>query len=101
MGLSETQITLLAPDVGGAFGIKMHLSPEEGVVSLLALRLGGPVKWVERRRENFEASIHAHEQRLRVELAADREGRVLGVRAGILSDGGAYSVSPLPAAPDP
>jgi len=101
LGLAETQITVLAPDVGGAFGIKMHLSPEEVVVSLLALRLGGPVKWVERRRENFEASIHAHEQRLRVELAADREGRILGLRARILSDVGAYSVSPLTAALEP
>lgn len=101
LGLAETRITVLTPDVGGAFGIKMHLFPEELVVSLLALRLGRPVKWVERRHENFEASIHAHEQRLQVDLAADGNGRMLGLRARILSDVGAYSVSPLTAALEP
>jgi carbon-monoxide dehydrogenase large subunit len=101
LGLPETLITVLAPDVGGAFGIKMHLFPEEIVVSLLALRLGRPVKWVERRRENFEASIHAHEQRLRVELGAAEDGRILALRARIVCDTGAYSVSPLTAALEP
>jgi carbon-monoxide dehydrogenase large subunit len=101
LDLPETRITVLAPDVGGAFGIKMHLFPEEIVVSLLAVRLGRPVKWVERRHENFEASIHAHEQRLRVELAADTDGRILGLRARVVSDAGAYSVYPLTAAFEP
>ena len=101
LGLAETRITVLTPDVGGAFGIKMHLFPEELVVSLLALRLGRPVKWVERRHENFAASIHAHEQRLQVDLAADGNGRMLGLRARIVSDAGAYSVYPLTAALEP
>jgi carbon-monoxide dehydrogenase large subunit len=101
LDLPETQITVLTPDVGGGFGIKMHLFPEELVVSLLALRLGRPVKWVEGRRENFEASIHAHEQRLQVELAAALDGRILGLRARIISDMGAYSVSPVSAGIDP
>lgn len=101
LDLPETRITVLTPDVGGAFGIKMHLFPEEIIVSLLALRLGRPVKWVERRRENFEASIHAHEQRLRVEVAGDLEGRILGLKARIVSDAGAYSAYPVTAALEP
>ncbi len=101
LGLVESAITVHTPDVGGAFGIKMHLFPEELVVSLLSLRLGRPVKWIERRRENFEASIHAHEQRLLVEIGADTGGRILGLRARIVSDAGAYSVSPLTAALEP
>ncbi|MBI4589943.1 MAG: xanthine dehydrogenase family protein, partial [Candidatus Rokubacteria bacterium] len=101
LGLEESRITVLTPDVGGAFGIKMHLFPEEIVLSLLSLHLGRPVKWVERRHENFQASIHAHEQRLRVDLASDPEGRILGLRARIVSDAGAYSVYPLTAALEP
>ncbi|MFQ5521019.1 MAG: xanthine dehydrogenase family protein molybdopterin-binding subunit, partial [Candidatus Methylomirabilia bacterium] len=101
LGLDESQITVFAPDVGGAFGIKMHLFPEELTVSLFALRLGRPVKWVERRQENFQASIHAHEQRLRVELAADRDGRIRGFRARVVTDAGAYSVSPVTAGLEP
>ncbi|MFQ5829877.1 MAG: xanthine dehydrogenase family protein molybdopterin-binding subunit [Candidatus Methylomirabilia bacterium] len=101
LGLDETLITVLAPDVGGAFGIKMHLFPEELTVALLALRLGRPVKWVERRQENFQASIHAHEQRLRIELAANQDGRIQGLKARVVTDAGAYSAYPITAGLEP
>ncbi|MBI4269896.1 MAG: xanthine dehydrogenase family protein [Candidatus Rokubacteria bacterium] len=101
LGLAEPRVRVVSPDVGGGFGLKMHVFPEDLVVAALARRLGRPVKWVEERRENLAAASQAREQRMEVELAADAEGRLLALRARALSDGGAYHVYPLTGALEP
>ena len=82
------------PDIGGGFGQKAHVFPEEIAVAWAALRLGAPVKWVEDRRENLLSSSHAREQRVRARVAADAEGRVLAIDAEVYCDVGAYGIYP-------
>lgn len=101
LGLGEHRVRVIVPDTGGGFGQKMHVLPEDLAVAALARRAGRPVKWVETRRENLAAASHAREQRMEVELAADAAGCVLGLRARIISDAGAYHVFPLTAALEP
>jgi carbon-monoxide dehydrogenase large subunit len=92
-GWPEHKLRVVAPDVGGSFGPKDHAFPEDVLVCVLARRLGRPVKWIEDRREHFLATFHAREQVWDVELAADEQGRVLGVRGRILYDSGGHSSS--------
>jgi carbon-monoxide dehydrogenase large subunit len=101
LALEETRIRVIAPDVGGAFGLKTHVFPEDVVVTALARLLGRPVKWIEERREQLTSACHAREQRMDVELAADAEGVVHGLRARVLSDTGAYHIFPLTGALEP
>jgi carbon-monoxide dehydrogenase large subunit len=101
LGLDEGRVRVIAPDVGGGFGLKMHVFPEDVAVAALARRLGRPVKWIELRRENLAAASQAREQRLEVEVAADAGGRLLALRARALADAGAYHVYPLTAALEP
>ena len=101
LDLPEPRVRVIAPDVGGGFGLKMHVFPEDVAVAALARLLGRPVKWVEERRENLAAASQAREQRMEVEAAADAEGRLLALRARALSDGGAYHVFPLTGALEP
>ena len=88
LGLPENRIRVIAPEVGGAFGVKMHIYGEDVLVALAAMRLGRPVRWLEDRREHFVASVHAREQHNRVQLAATRDGRLLGLRVEINADVG-------------
>jgi carbon-monoxide dehydrogenase large subunit len=97
LGLAESAVRVLVPDVGGGFGLKMHVFPEDVAVAALARRLGRPVKWIETRRENLAAASQAREQRLAVEVAADAGGRLLALKASVVSDAGAYHVYPLTA----
>ncbi|MGH2450871.1 MAG: xanthine dehydrogenase family protein molybdopterin-binding subunit [Candidatus Limnocylindria bacterium] len=101
LGLDEHAIRVVAPDVGGGFGVKAHVFPEELLVADLALRLQRPIKWVEDRVEHLVASIHARDHLHVVEAYVDEGGRVLGLRAQIVVDAGAYSVYPWTAASDP
>jgi len=94
VGHPEHLLRVICPDMGGGFGIKTHLYPEDLVVSFLALRLRRPVKWVQTRREDFLASTYCREHRIAVELAADAGGRLLGLRARIHMNAGAYSILP-------
>ena len=91
--LPEQSIRVIAPDVGGGFGVKQEVYPEEVVVPLLARRLGRPVKWVETRREHLLTAVHAREQWHDMELAVLHDGTILGMRADVLSDQGAYTRS--------
>jgi len=100
LGLGENMVRVVAPDVGGGFGIKAHLFPEEVALALLSMRLGRPVKWIEDTREHLTACIHAREHVHRVKIAARRDGTVLGVKADLLVDAGAYSVWPWTASMD-
>jgi carbon-monoxide dehydrogenase large subunit len=101
LGMAESRIRVIAPDVGGGFGPKMHLFPEDAVVCALALRLGRPVKWVETRTENLMAGAHAREHVATVEVAARRDGTILAFQARLLCDVGAYSIFPTSAALEP
>lgn len=89
--LSESQVQVIAPFIGGGFGPKiMIFYPEEIVVTFLAMKLGRPVKWIETRRENFLATTHERMQIHDAEIALTRDGKILGVRDVFLHDTGAY-----------
>ncbi len=94
LALPENRIRVVAPDVGGGFGVKAVLYPEDVALCLLAMRLGRPVKWVELRREGFLASAHARDHRYEVRAGFDRDGRLLALDARIACNAGAYSVFP-------
>lgn len=90
-GLLEDQIRVIAPDIGGGFGLKGNFYPEDLLVPLLAVRLGVPVKFVEDRREHFLATMHERLQIHEAEIAVTRDGKILGLRDRFLHDLGAYA----------
>ncbi|MFQ5708198.1 MAG: molybdopterin cofactor-binding domain-containing protein [bacterium] len=91
LGLSESQVQVIAPFIGGGFGPKiMMFYPEEMVIPWVALQVRRPVKWIEDRRENFFATTHERGQVHDAELALSRDGRILGVHDVFLHDTGAY-----------
>ena len=100
-GLAEQQVRVIAPDVGGGFGLKCVAGREEVTLAGIALRLRRPVRWVEDRQENLTASFHGHEQRYRVRAAFGQDGRILGLAADIECDVGAYSAFPFTCAVEP
>jgi len=89
-GIPPGALRLTEVDVGGGFGVRGELYPEDILVPLAAMKLGRPVKWIESRRENLTAANHAREVAYEVEIGFDREGRILGLRAVIHADIGAY-----------
>jgi carbon-monoxide dehydrogenase large subunit len=101
LGLPERQIRVIAPDVGGGFGLKCVVGREEVAVAAAALRLRRPVCWAEDRQENLTAACHGHEQRYRVRAAFDAEGTIRALDAEIDCDTGAYSVFPFTCAVEP
>lgn len=90
--MPENRLRVIAPDVGGAFGVKLHIYSEEVLACLASMRLRRPVKWIEDRQEHFVATVHAREQRHEAELAATRDGRILGVRNRITTDVGTGTI---------
>lgn len=94
LGLAAGAVTVRVPDVGGGFGLKAHVFPEEVAVAWAALQLGRPVKWVEDRVENLLASTHAREQVVRARAACDGDGRLLAIDATVHCDIGAYAIHP-------
>lgn len=86
----ESNIRVIAPDLGGGFGNKLQVAPEYVAVCLLSMRLGAPVKWIETRRESLSAFIHARDQILDAEIAYKKDGTLLGISCNILVDAGAY-----------
>ena len=99
--LPERQIRVIAPDVGGGFGLKCVVGREELVVAGLARRLRQPVRWAEDRQENLTASFHGHEQCYDVRAAFGADGRILGLAADIDCDVGAYSAFPFTCGVEP
>src|SRR4028118_403823 len=89
-GIPENQIRVVAPDVGGGFGSKLKIYREEILAVVLAKRLDTLVKWVEDRSENYQATIHGRGQIQDIELAANSDGKILGMRVKLLDDMGAY-----------
>ncbi|MEO8667221.1 MAG: xanthine dehydrogenase family protein molybdopterin-binding subunit [Bauldia sp.] len=97
LGLEEGQVRVVAPDVGGGFGYKGILLPEEICVSWLAIRLGRPVRWIEDRREHLTASANCREHHYRITGYADRDGTLRGIDCEATVDSGAYSSYPFSA----
>jgi carbon-monoxide dehydrogenase large subunit len=90
LGLAHGQVRIIAPEVGGGFGVKIGAYQEDFILAALALHLHRPVKWVETRSEHLMATNHGRDQVVDYELAADAEGRILGLRARIVQNLGAY-----------
>ena len=99
--LREDQVRVIVPDTGGGFGQKMYVLPEEAAVAALARVSGRPVKWIETRSENLAAATQAREGRVDIEAAVDARGLLLGMRARVVADNGAYHIHPLTAALEP
>jgi aerobic carbon-monoxide dehydrogenase large subunit len=97
--LPEEQMRVIAPDVGGGFGSKLNVYAEEGLLAWMAMKLGRPVKWVEERRENIQATIHGRGQVGEVEAAVKKDGTILGLRYKVVADIGAYHQLFTPAIP--
>jgi carbon-monoxide dehydrogenase large subunit len=91
LNLSEATVRVIAPDIGGGFGPKVFVYPEEILVPFLALQLGRPVKWIEDRREHFISTAHGRDQIHDVELGFDEQGLILGLHDRFLLDNGAYN----------
>jgi carbon-monoxide dehydrogenase large subunit len=94
LGHPEHLLRVICPDMGGGFGIKTHFYPEELLVAALALRLGRPVKWIQTRSEDLACNTYCRDHRLTVEIAATRDGRLLGMRTKVAMNGGAYAILP-------
>jgi carbon-monoxide dehydrogenase large subunit len=91
LGLSEQTVRVIAPDIGGGFGPKVFVYPEEILIPFLALELGRPVKWIEDRSEHFIGTAHGRDQLHDVECGFDDEGRILALHDRFLLDNGAYN----------
>ena len=90
VGLPETAVRVIAPEVGGGFGSKLNVYAEDGVVPWLSMKLGRPIKWTETRRESLLVTIHGRDTINYLELPLKKDGTILGLRAKILADMGAY-----------
>jgi carbon-monoxide dehydrogenase large subunit len=101
LGVPEGDVRVIAPDIGGSFGIKGSGYPEAVALAFLARRLQRPIKWVEDRREHLLACAHAHEQQVQVTVAVNRDGIVTAVRAKVLVDQGAHALGPIGAGLEP
>ena len=90
LALPESRVRCIAPEVGGGFGVKGHVYPEDVLIPYIARRLGRPVRWIEDRHEHIINSAHARDDRHEAEIAFDADGRILAVRDRLLKDSGAY-----------
>ncbi|HEU4449347.1 MAG TPA: xanthine dehydrogenase family protein molybdopterin-binding subunit [Gaiellaceae bacterium] len=90
LGIPEARLRVVAPDVGGGFGSKLNVYAEEALALVLARRLGRPVKWTEERSEGYLATSHGRDQWQEIELAADEDGTLRGVRVRLTVGMGAY-----------
>ncbi len=89
-GIPEQKVRVVAPDVGGGFGSKLNVYAEEVIALVVARRLGRPVKWTESRSEGYQATIHGRDQIQDIEIAATRDGTILGLSVDLKVDMGAY-----------
>jgi carbon-monoxide dehydrogenase large subunit len=94
LGLPEQKVRVIAPDVGGGFGGKNRIMPEDVAVAAVALKVGHPVRWIEDRREHLLASAHARDHTYDLTISADRDGTLLGIEGDIYIDAGAYALWP-------
>lgn len=90
LGMPENKLRVITPEVGGGFGSKLNVYAEEALMSFIANRINKPVKWTESRRENFTCTIQGRGHVDYYELAAKRDGTMLGMKLKIIQDLGAY-----------
>ncbi len=90
LGIPEHKVRVIAPDVGGGFGGKLQVTPEEVICTLVARRIGKPVKYTESRSESLMSGHHGRDQIQDITLTATRDGTFTGLDVHILSDMGAY-----------
>jgi carbon-monoxide dehydrogenase large subunit len=89
-GIPEAKLRVVAPDVGGGFGSKLEVYPEDAICLAVAQKLGRPIKWIEERSENYLATLHGREMFQQIELAATRDGDLKAVRVKLTASMGAY-----------
>ena len=91
LGVAEARVRCIAPDVGGGFGIKGHVYPEDLLIPFLARKIGRPVKWIEDRHEHLMCSCHSRDQIHDLEIGFDDDGHILAYRDRFLTDIGAFN----------
>jgi carbon-monoxide dehydrogenase large subunit len=99
IGMPENKLRVITPEVGGGFGSKLNVYSEEALLSWISMQLHKPVKWIETRRENIQATIHGRGQVGDIEVAFKNDGTVTGLRYNVFADLGAYHQLLTPAIP--
>jgi carbon-monoxide dehydrogenase large subunit len=99
LGTPEHKLRIVAPEMGGGFGSKLNVYAEEPLMGFISMKTGRPVKWIESRRENFTCTIHGRGHVDYYEVAAKRDGTILGLRLKIIQDLGSYLQLLTPAIP--
>lgn len=99
LGIPENKLRVITPEVGGGFGSKLNVYGEEALLGWISVRLGKPVKWIETRRENIQATIHGRGQIGYIEAGCKNDGTVTGIRYNVFADLGAYHQLLTPAIP--
>jgi aerobic carbon-monoxide dehydrogenase large subunit len=99
LGLEENRLRVITPEVGGGFGSKLNIYAEEALMGFVAMKVGKPVKWIESRRENFTCTIQGRGHVDYYEVAAKKDGTLLGIKLKLIQDLGAYHQLLTPAIP--
>ncbi|HLJ87206.1 MAG TPA: glyceraldehyde dehydrogenase subunit alpha [Candidatus Angelobacter sp.] len=99
LGFPENKIRLIAPEVGGGFGSKLNVYAEEALVGWISMQTAKPVKWIETRRENLQATIHGRAQTGYIEIGCKKDGTITGFRYNVFADMGSYFQLLTPAIP--
>src|SRR5687767_2461830 len=99
IGIPENKLRVITPEVGGGFGSKLNVYAEEALLGWISMQLAKPVKWIETRRENIQATIHGRGQIGEVEIAFKNDGTINGLRYSVFADLGAYHQLLTPAIP--
>lgn len=99
LNVPEHKLRIIAPDIGGGFGSKIHHYPDEAIVGWCAMKVGRPVKWVATRSETNQTDAHGRDHRSEVEIALDDNGKILGLRVETYAAMGAYLSTFAPAVP--
>lgn len=99
IGMPENKLRVITPEVGGGFGSKLNVYAEEALLGWISIQLGKPVKWIETRRENMQATIHGRGQVGYVDIGCMNDGKLTGLRYNVFADLGAYHQLLTPAIP--
>ena len=99
IGIPENKLRVITPEVGGGFGSKLNVYAEEALIGWISMQLGKPVKWIETRRENIQATIHGRGQVGYIEIGCKNDGTITGLRYNVFADLGAYHQLLTPAIP--
>src|SRR5256714_902697 len=99
IGIPENKLRGITPEVGGGFGSKLNVYAEEALLGWISVQLGKPVKWIESRRENVQATIHGRAQGGTIEVGVKNDGTITGLRYNVVADLGAYHQLLTPAIP--